>query len=134
MSNKVAQYKAKLEEWKKAREAATQGEWKFYLKHFDEEFPSTAAFSQIAAYDDKNKTGVVMCRLGVPDKICMEQTDADFICIFANHWTELIDAQLSLLKLVDDMTEGFEGHFGESFWESNLGLNATRVLERICGK
>ena len=48
----LEQYKAKLEEWKKVREAATKGEWKFeprdlFLKIKNGNYPLTTSESQV---------------------------------------------------------------------------------------
>ncbi len=90
----------------KARlQAATPGKWDLYLKHFDEAFPTTVAFSQIAAYDNETKTHMVMVRLGAPDKMCMEKKDADLICNATTDIAQLIEA-LEIAMMALDCIEG----------------------------
>lgn len=93
-----------LEKEKQLLHSATPGRWELYLKHEDPDFPSTIAFSQIAAYSKETKLHVIMCRLGVPDKICMKKADAAFIAnVRTSHAKalEIIDVMREALNFID---------------------------------
>lgn len=91
----LTEYKAMLEEWKKAREAATQGEWK-------------AGRGDMMSYDQYGNFKNVY----LPDEAdtiqCRSENafgDSQFIALSANHWTELIDAHIKAIEALKDIAK-----------------------------
>lgn len=99
----MTKLQTELKRLKELRERATTGQWKLYNTGYDESFPTTVDFTQIAAYDDCTKLSVVMCRLGKPDKICMEKTNAQFMTESANRWLQLIEALGCAIETIEEL-------------------------------
>lgn len=118
-----------LKRLRELRERATPGQWKLYNTGYDESFPTTVDFTQIAAYDDCTKLSVVMCRLGKPDKICMEKTNAQFMTQSANRW-------LSLIEALECAVDTLKKYNAEENWEVN-GMDEypalAKIEQLICG-
>lgn len=96
---------------KERLEKATPGEWRLYGKHLDDQFPSTIAFSQIASYDKVTKVSLIMCRLGAPDKICMEKANAELILNCPSDLARLVKMVEYLQCVIDGICTTAEKEF-----------------------
>ena len=109
------------EERKKLGEI-TQGEWKLYSLNLDSDYPTTIASSQIAAYNEDIKTHVLMCRLGSPDKICMEKADINFIL----NAPQTIDKLLRIIEVQQEALQDIS-YNSESYGKGGANCE-TRII------
>lgn len=101
----VQEYKAKLEEWKKAREAATQGPW-YLNKDSEGDVERVHARNHTGCNEEDevyNEVGIVKLPVEKYGYGCAwgSEPNGEFIVLSANHWTELIDAHIKAIEALE---------------------------------